>query len=126
MHRAKGVGLAANQVGEGVAVAVIDTGEERAVLINPTVIRVRDEQWDWEACLSVPHLVAEVRRPDDVLVRAQGLDGRWRKHRGRGLFARALLHETDHLSGRLYLDLVAPQDVIDTRTHPNPPVRVRS
>jgi len=126
MHNARGVGLAANQVGDYVAVAVIDTGEDRAVLINPTVVKVRDEQVDWEGCLSIPNYVAEVRRAGEVIVRAQNVDGRWDRHRGKGLFARALLHETDHLLGRLYVDLVRPEDVIDTRTHPNPPARARS
>lgn len=123
MHRARGLGLAATQVGEPLAVAVVEIEGRLTVLVNPTVQRIRDVQTDWEACLSVPHLVAEVSRPDDVTVRAQGLDGRWRRHRGRGLLARALLHEVDHLAGRLYVDLVAPGALVDTREHPTPPRR---
>jgi len=123
MHRARGLGLAAPQVGEPLAVAVIEIEGRLTVLVNPTLQRTRDEQVDWEACLSVPHLVAEVPRPNDVTVRAQELDGRWRTHRGRGLFARALMHETDHLAGRLYVDLVPAGALVDTREHPTPPRR---
>ena len=123
MHRARGLSLAAPQVGEPVAVAVIEIEGRLTVLVNPTLQRKRDEQVDWEACLSVPHLLAEVPRPNDVTVRAQDLSGRWRTHRGRGLFARALLHEVDHLAGRLYVDLVARDALVDTRQHPTPPRR---
>jgi peptide deformylase len=82
---------------------------------------MRDEQIGWEACLSVPNYVARVPRANDVTVRAQDPDGRWRTHRGKGFFARALLHETDHLLGRLYVDLVDPSELVDTRKHPTPP-----
>jgi len=121
MRRASGVGLAANQIGEPGAVAIIDTGEERAILINPVVEHLADEAVDWEGCLSVPHFVAQVRRAGSVTVRAEGLDGRWRRYRGHGLFARALLHETDHLAGRLYVDLVEADALVDTRIHESPP-----
>jgi peptide deformylase len=126
MRAANGVGLAANQIGEDVAVAVIDTRDERAILINPVVESTADEQMGWEGCLSVPHVVAEVRRADRVSVRTQSLDGRWRRVHGRGLFARALLHETDHLLGRIYVDLVPAEALIDTRVHPTPPDRAAS
>jgi peptide deformylase len=126
MRLANGVGLAATQLGESVAVAVIDTRDGRAVLINPVVEHASDDRVGWEGCLSVPHFVAELPRADDVTVRSQGLDGRWRRYRGHGLFARALLHETDHLAGRLYVDLVPATALVDTRIHPTPPAREES
>jgi peptide deformylase len=108
MHAAPGVGLAANQVGVGLRVAVIDlsVGENPdglRVLINPRLREERGRQVEEEGCLSVPGFTAEVRRPARVRAEALDLNGRLYEIVGEGLLARALCHEIDHLEGRLYL-----------------------
>ncbi len=108
MHAAPGVGLAANQVGVGRRVAVIDltVGEDPSqlrVLINPRIAAARGRQAEEEGCLSVPGLNELVARPAWVRVEATDLEGRRCEIVGEGLMARALCHELDHLDGRLFL-----------------------
>ncbi|MEE9218067.1 MAG: peptide deformylase [Acidobacteriota bacterium] len=108
MHAAPGVGLAANQVGVGLRVAVIDLSvgekpEELRVLINPTILEARGREVDEEGCLSVPGFTESVLRPTWVRVEASDLEGRRYEIVGEGLLARAIVHELDHLDGRLYL-----------------------
>jgi peptide deformylase len=108
MYVAKGVGLAAPQIGVGRKIAVIDTsnGEDPAaklVIINPKIIHVEGRQVGEEGCLSIPGFRESVRRGKRVTVRAQNAGGEEFEHTGEDLLARALLHETDHLYGRLYI-----------------------
>lgn len=109
---ADGVGIAANQVGLSVAVAVIappssEEGSPRPapiVLLNPEVVVEAGERvWAVEGCLSLPCLHgAEVRRPESIEVRADDLHGARRRLRAEGFMAEIVSHETDHLMGRLY------------------------
>lgn len=108
MYAARGVGLAAPQIGISKRIAVIDisAGEDplqRLVLINPEVIRNEGRQRSEEGCLSVPGFREEVTRGARVTVRAQNVKGEFFEVTGEDLLARALLHETDHLDGKLYL-----------------------
>lgn len=108
MYAAKGVGLAAPQIGISRRIAVIDTsaGEDpsqRLVLINPEIIHVEGWQTAEEGCLSLPGFREDVRRRKRVTVRAQDAKGRVFEKTGEDLLARALLHETDHLAGRLFI-----------------------
>jgi len=108
MYVAKGVGLAAPQIGVGRKIAVIDTsnGEDPAaklVLINPKIIHVEGRQQGEEGCLSIPGFREQVRRGKRVTVRAQNAKGEPFERTGEDLLARALLHETDHLYGKLYI-----------------------
>ena len=108
MYAAHGVGLAAPQIGLSKRIAVIDIsgGEDpsqRLVLINPEVIRNEGRQRSEEGCLSVPGFREEVTRGSRVTVRAQNVKGEFFEVTGEDLLARALLHETDHLEGKLYL-----------------------
>jgi peptide deformylase len=108
MYAARGVGLAAPQIGISRRIAVIDTsnGEapsEKIVLINPEIVRVEGLQTGEEGCLSVPGFRETVSRGQRVTVRAQDAKGEWFEMTGDELLARAFLHETDHLNGRLYL-----------------------
>jgi peptide deformylase len=121
MRLAKGLGLAAPQVGEALRLAVVEVDGKVYVLGNPTIVRSGPAIADWEGCLSIPDRVAQVPRAGEVLIAAQDIEGRHVRHRGRGLLARAFQHEVDHLAGRLYVDLVDPSDLIDTRRHPVPP-----
>ncbi len=123
MRTARGLGLAAPQVGSDVCVAVVEADGARLVLINPEIVGRRGRQLGWEGCLSVPNLVAEVERPAELTVAGLDRVGRPVRHRCTGLLARTVAHEMDHLAGRLFVDLVPPEGLVDVREHPTPPSR---
>ena len=105
MDANKGVGLAANQVGKAVRVAVIDADEKRITLINPRITKVGPErEAEEEGCLSIPEIFAEVTRPVQVTLEALDRDGKPYTLEADGLLARAIQHEIDHLDGILFLD----------------------
>lgn len=124
MRDARGVGLAAPQVGESLQLAVVDVshdedcvsycvvnGEERAladisplIFINPEVDGSRETETDTEGCLSFPDLRAEITRPAEIRARLHTLDGDILEIETDGLLARAIQHEVDHLNGRLFID----------------------
>lgn len=108
MRAAKGVGLAANQVGIARRVAVVDIGEDDPgplVLVNPVIVSRSDEaDAAEEGCLSIPDVFGEVTRPTTVLVEALDRDGRAWRAEVAGYKARAVQHEIDHLDGILFLD----------------------
>ena len=106
MYEAMGVGLAAPQVGILKRIVVIDIGEGPIVLINPEIIETAGEQTGEEGCLSVPGKSGLVTRPNYVKVRAYDEDMEEVEYEGEGILARAFCHEIDHLSGKLYVDLV--------------------
>ena len=106
MYEADGVGLAAPQVGVRKRIAVVDVGEGPVVLINPEVVYTEGEQTGNEGCLSVPGKCGQVTRPMKVRVKTRNLDFEWEEIEGEELFARAMLHEMDHLDGILYVDKV--------------------
>jgi peptide deformylase len=107
MYAAKGVGLAATQIGIAKKIAVIDCSngerpEEKIVIINPKIVKAEGRQTGEEGCLSIPGFREQVRRGKRVTVRAQNVKGQVFEMTGDDLLARAFLHETDHLYGRLY------------------------
>src|SRR5688572_14493506 len=109
MYAAPGVGLAANQVGVSLRVAVIDitVGQQPdrvIVLINPQVIEQEGRQVEEEGCLSIPGYTEFVQRPARAVVRALDLEGREFTMEGTELLARAFCHETDHLDGHLFIE----------------------
>jgi len=104
MRDAPGIGLAANQIGVPLQVAIIELEETITELINPQIVRASGEVIDWEGCLSVPGFVAEVKRHAKVTVKARDRHGKEFRVKGEELFARALQHEIDHLNGILYID----------------------
>jgi peptide deformylase len=109
MYAAPGVGLAANQVGVGKRLAVIDLSVgkkpgELHVLINPEIVERIGQQTEDEGCLSIPDFTETVVRPQRVKVRYLDRNGEQREMWGEGLMARALCHETDHLNGNLFVD----------------------
>jgi peptide deformylase len=112
MYAAKGVGLAAPQIGIAKRIAVIDLSvaedpQQKIVLINPEVIRKEEFQTGEEGCLSLPGFREQVTRPKSVTVRAQNIQGEWFERTGEELLARAFCHEIDHLNGRLYISHVS-------------------
>lgn len=104
MRDAPGIGLAANQIGVPLQVAVIELEDKVTELINPQIVRSSGEVVDWEGCLSIPGFVAEVKRRAKVTVKARDRHGKEFRVKGDELFARALQHEIDHLNGVLYID----------------------
>ncbi|HKT52423.1 MAG TPA: peptide deformylase [Candidatus Angelobacter sp.] len=112
MYAAHGVGLAAPQIGIGKRITVIDvTFKEdpnaKLVLVNPEIIHKEGRQRGTEGCLSLPEFREDVTRPNRVTVRAQDVEGKWFEHTGEELLARALMHETEHLQGRLYISHIS-------------------
>jgi len=112
MYAAKGVGLAAPQIGVSKRLAVIDiaTGEDPAqkiVLINPVIVKIEGSQKSEEGCLSLPTFREDVTRPRVVTVKAQDVAGKTFEMTGEDLLARAFLHETDHLAGKLYISHIS-------------------
>ena len=108
MYAAKGVGLAAPQIGISKRIAVIDLSvaedpSQKIVLINPEIIVKEDFQTGEEGCLSLPGFREQVMRPKKVVVRAQNVKGEPFETTGEDLLARAFCHEIDHLNGRLYI-----------------------
>jgi len=104
MDAAKGIGLAANQVGVARRVAVVDVDDDRFVMVNPRIVETEGRASAEEGCLSIPDIYADVTRPDRVVVEALDAEGRPYRKEAAGLKARAIQHEIDHLDGILFLD----------------------
>lgn len=108
MYAAHGVGLAAPQIGLSKRLAVIDVTfkedpEAKLVLANPEIIHTQGKHTQNEGCLSIPEFREPVSRPSKVTIRAQDVHGNWYEKTGEEILARAFLHETDHLNGKLYI-----------------------
>ena len=124
MRDANGVGLAAQQVGHALQLAIVDVAgvEDRPsvmlidgvevkiedwmpmVLLNPVLELGKEKEFGTEGCLSFPDISAEIQRSVVVKARAQLIDGRNVEFEARGFLARALQHEVDHLNGILFID----------------------
>ena len=122
MYAAHGVGLAAPQIGISKRIAVIDVTfkeepAEKIVLINPEIIHKEGHQRSNEGCLSLPEFREKVARPNRVTVRAQDVHGKTFERTGEELLARAFLHETDHLNGKLFIHHISAlkRDLIKRR-----------
>lgn len=105
MYDADGVGLAAPQVGVLRRAVVIDTGDGPVELINPRITKSEGIQGDSEGCLSFPGQAGYVERANKVTVEGFDRNGKLRRYKAEGLFARAIQHELDHLDGLLFLRL---------------------
>lgn len=112
MYAAHGVGIAAPQIGIARHIAVIDIGSreapgEKIVLVNPKIIHSEGKQPGQEGCLSLPEFREKVSRPMKVTVRAQDLEGKFFERTGEDLLARAFMHETEHLNGKLFISHIS-------------------
>ena len=110
MYDADGVGLAAPQVGIVKRIFVVAVGDEEGermplVFINPEILETSGEQRGYEGCLSVPGKTGIVTRPDHVKVKALDADMKEFELEADGFLARAILHEYDHLEGKVYVDI---------------------
>ena len=124
MRKAKGVGLAAQQIGQAIQLTVIDIREAKEttsemwiddqpaiinkhmpmILLNPKITPLNASVPGQEGCLSFPEIYGDVLRPETVEVEAIHTDGSTAKFRCNGLLARVVQHETDHLNGILFID----------------------
>jgi peptide deformylase len=130
MREARGVGLAAQQIGQALQLAVVDiTGvKERPsrmwikgipvnpedymplILINPVLKPTKTKVVSHEGCLSFPGLTLDVARAQRVAVKTRTLEGDVFEFDAGGLLGRAVLHETDHLHGKLFIDLIGAEE----------------
>jgi peptide deformylase len=115
LHRAHGLGLSAPQVGVNKRFFILDLSEvsleyDSLVLINPKIISINGEQVGEEGCLSFPGLFLRISRPNKVVCEYTNLEGRRERVEADGLLARAILHENDHLDGKLFIDYLPPAD----------------
>ena len=120
MYQGRGIGLAANQVGETDRLVVVDVDwpdhEDKkgyqpspTFMFNPEVLEESPEDEHCkEGCLSLPGIDGEVWRPLWIRYRYQDMNGQWQERKASDLLARCILHEIDHLDGRLFIDRVAP------------------
>ena len=112
MYEEEGIGLAANQVGVGMNLFVIDIShtdenEFPRIFVNGEIISSDDESIFSEGCLSIPQVVLEVKRPENIVFKYQDIREKWHEEEFDGLLARAIQHEIDHLNGVLIIDLVS-------------------
>ncbi len=122
MYGSSGVGLAAPQVAASQKLFVMDCSagrdkEQRIVCINPQIAETKGTIVSEEGCLSFPGIFVEVERPEIVTVTALDVHGKEFTLETRGLAARCILHETDHLYGRVFLHYLSPlkRDLIKRR-----------
>ena len=116
MYAENGLGIAALQIGDARRMFIVEPklagraeSDPPVAFMNPEVVWTSDEQQDSEeGCLSFPDIYIKVKRPLRARVRAMGLDGQMFELEGEGLLARCLLHENDHLTGKLLVDFVGP------------------
>jgi peptide deformylase len=104
MYAARGIGLAAPQVGRSERIAVVDVNKQPMVLINPRIVAKQGKVRGDEGCLSIPEVYGEVERAAMVRVEALDLDMQPIVVEGTELLSRCLQHEIDHLHGKLFLD----------------------
>lgn len=107
MYHAKGVGLAATQVGINWRIFTMDVSEardQRMCIINPEIVSSEGERFEDEGCLSVTGAYEKVKRAEKVRMRAMDLDGKTIEIDADGLMAHCIQHEIDHLNGKLFID----------------------
>ncbi len=119
MYFAKGVGLAAPQVGRLLRLFVVDTSAYddnqrmqaaiKKVFVNPTIVHEGGPLWDFEeGCLSIPGLVGDVSRHAVLTIRYQDAELQWHEDTYDGMNARVIQHEYDHIEGILFIDRIKP------------------
>ncbi|MDP1602373.1 MAG: peptide deformylase [Legionella sp.] len=111
MYDARGVGLAAPQIGINIRLSVVDVigdKKEQLVLVNPEIISSEGQAEYEEGCLSVPGAYDKVIRAHKVTLRAQDRKGEFFEMTAEGLLGECFQHEIDHLNGKLFVDLLSP------------------
>lgn len=111
MYDARGVGLAAPQIGLNIRLSVVDVSSDKTqqlVLVNPEIIESHGQAQYEEGCLSVPGAYDTVTRAESVRIRAQDRHGEFFEMTADGLLGECFQHEIDHLNGKLFVDLLSP------------------
>lgn len=113
MYSAKGVGLAAPQVALSNKLFVMDVSagkesKDRIVCINPQIVDSQGKVVSEEGCLSFPGIYFEVERPEIVTVSALDLNGKEFTFEASGYAARCVLHENDHINGKVFIEYLSP------------------
>jgi len=113
LKKANGLGLAAPQVGVSKCIFIVDLSpidltESVKVFINPEIVETSGEVVLEEGCLSFPGIYQKISRPEKVKVKATDVEGRNFEMEASGMLARAILHEYDHLEGKLFIDYFSP------------------
>jgi peptide deformylase len=116
MYAENGLGMASLQIGDTRQMFIVEPKlagrpdtDPPLCFINPEVLETSEDMQDSEeGCLSFPDIYIKVKRPMRAKVRAMGLDGKLFEIEGEALLARCLLHELDHLTGKLLVDFVGP------------------
>lgn len=117
MYEARGIGLAATQVGLPYRFFVVNTTadpketEEELVFINPEIIRKKGNAEAEEGCLSLPELYGHVARAEEIVLEAYDIDGQAFEMECSEILARVIQHENDHLDGVLFIDRMRPDEV---------------
>ncbi len=119
MYESSGVGLAAPQINKDIRIFLIDTkpfmqeGKEensiKKVFINPTILEEDGEEWNFnEGCLSIPDIREEVKRKSIITINYQDENFEWYTDTFKGINARVIQHEYDHIEGKLFIDYLSP------------------
>jgi peptide deformylase len=109
MYLSHGIGLAAPQVGVNRKLIVVDIGDKNLLrLVNPVIIEAEGRDEMEEGCLSVPNIYVNVKRAKSIKIKALNENGQLVNFKAAGLLARAILHEIDHINGRLIIDHLNP------------------
>ena len=107
MHAAKGIGLAAPQIGRSERITIVDVENGPIVIVNPEIVITEGSAKAEEGCLSIPEIFGDVERPARVTIRALDRDGEPFELQASELLARCLQHEIDHLHGKLFIDYLS-------------------
>ena len=123
MYAARGVGLAAPQIGKSIRLFIVDAapfakdeeykedlkGEFKKVFINPSILEESGEKWKFnEGCLSIPDIRYDIERKPEVLIKYQDEKFQWQEEKFVGIIARVIQHEFDHIEGKLFVDHIGP------------------
>lgn len=112
MHQAKGVGLAAPQVGINQRFFVVDVGDGPKAIINPKITKRIGSEVLEEGCLSIPEVMVMIERPQQITVKYMNENGQMMKMTCEDLLARTIQHETDHLDGKLIIDYASHSEKV--------------
>ncbi len=115
MYANDGVGIAAPQIGESIRAIVVDVNKKRYDILNPVIIYREGSAVDTEGCLSCPDIYGEVERAEKIVLQYLTRYGKIKELEAEGLLARCIQHETDHLDGRLFIDIA--QNIREEKNH---------
>ena len=119
MHEAKGVGLAAPQIGINKRLFVVDVGEGPMAIINPKIVKKSGSGVLEEGCLSIPQVTVVIERPEKITVQFIDEHNNPMEMTCDDLLARVIQHESDHLDGKLIIDYATEEEKADFKDQLN-------